>query len=249
MTTYRIQRHERDYTQIQNSTLRDDRLSFRARGVLAWLLSHVDTWEVSREQVARNGTEGVTAVRTALAELTELGYLERVEERKPDGTIFYVTNVYEVPGGTAGWKSANGSTANGSTANSESHDIEDHLPKDDLEEDDPEPPKPPEGGVEVIDDFDKFWSWYPAFRRVAKKQCRKKFDKAVTEHGVDAVMQGTVNWVTFWADSHTEERFIPMTTTFLNQERFMTDTPPLPKAKPQSAIMESISRIREQASQ
>lgn len=247
MTTYRVVRHERDFTQIQNTTLRDERLSFRARGVLAWLLSHIDTWEVSRDQIARNGTEGVTAIRSAQAELTALGYLERVEARTEAGTIYYITNVYESPGHTAGGLSANGSPASSSTANGESHDIEDHLPKDHLEEEQQETPQAPQGVIEIVDTytFDRFWDLYPRKigKPAAKKSLKAKFGPMVMRDQLD-FWDGLHRWVAYWENSGTDIQFIPHPATFLNQERY-NDTPP-PIAKPkQSAIMESISRIRE----
>ena len=58
------------FTQVPNEVLRDQRLSWKARGVLCYLLSHSDGYRFNRDQLAAEAPDGVTAVRSALAELT-----------------------------------------------------------------------------------------------------------------------------------------------------------------------------------
>lgn len=73
----RRMRFERDYTQLPNRWLRDERLSFRARGLLAMLMSHEPGWKVTLKSVAGATPEGIDAMRTAVAELERYGYLVR----------------------------------------------------------------------------------------------------------------------------------------------------------------------------
>jgi hypothetical protein len=84
---------ERDFVKVRNSWVRDDRLSRRARGLLAELLSHVDGWSTSVEDLVRKGPEGRDAIHTALRELREAGYL-RVQQGRGDrarlGAVEYV---------------------------------------------------------------------------------------------------------------------------------------------------------------
>lgn len=87
----------RRYAVIANDALNDPNLSFRARGILAWLLSKPDDWNVRREDIALAGKEGESAIRTALAELAEHGYLRRNRMRLPSGQIVTETVVYEAP--------------------------------------------------------------------------------------------------------------------------------------------------------
>jgi hypothetical protein len=99
MSVVRIARRDR-WAAIANSTLEDERLSFRARGILAWLLAKPDGWSVNSTTIAEHGTEGREAVRTALRELEEFGYMVREKVRCDIGQIVTVTTVYETPPGT-----------------------------------------------------------------------------------------------------------------------------------------------------
>lgn len=64
------------FTIIPNEVLRDQRLSWRARGILAACLSHADNFKINKAWIVSNGTEGVGAITSALAELREFGYLK-----------------------------------------------------------------------------------------------------------------------------------------------------------------------------
>lgn len=92
----------RDFSVIDNAALRDKRLSYRARGILAMVLSHtdgfIDGYHSSSLWIAANGIEGRDAVRKALAELEQHGY-RRVNKYK-DAFGRFVTEVHwsESPG-------------------------------------------------------------------------------------------------------------------------------------------------------
>jgi len=63
------------FTQLHNATLRDPRISFRALGLLSYLLSLPETWRFRSREVARERPEGRDALRTAMNELETLGYV------------------------------------------------------------------------------------------------------------------------------------------------------------------------------
>ena len=82
---------------LANTTLRDVALSFRARGVLAYLLSQPPGYRVNSADLTRAGSEGRDSIRTALAELEKAGYLRRSQARNPDGSFTADSVVYEHP--------------------------------------------------------------------------------------------------------------------------------------------------------
>lgn len=63
----------------------DGRMSARALGVLAHLLSRPDGWQSSAERLARTFKEGRVAMERALNELEDLGYLARRRVRVQGG--------------------------------------------------------------------------------------------------------------------------------------------------------------------
>jgi hypothetical protein len=68
---------DNNFTQIPNAWLRDGRLTFKARGLLALLLSHSQGWSLSIGSLTDQNQEGSHAIRQAIHELEKLGYLER----------------------------------------------------------------------------------------------------------------------------------------------------------------------------
>lgn len=70
------------YTQIPNAWVRDTRLSFKARGLLVYLMSHTPGWNMSIRSLAKANGTGMDTVKSAVNELEELGYLQRSEEQQ-----------------------------------------------------------------------------------------------------------------------------------------------------------------------
>jgi len=96
----------RDFLQVPNATVRDDRLSHMARGILVELLSRPDGWEITCDEmwqasVAKHGkaSPGRRAFRAAFAELKEYGYLTASRELLEGGkygTVLTLTNISAV---------------------------------------------------------------------------------------------------------------------------------------------------------
>lgn len=76
----RVARPER-WTTLPNDLLRDQRLSWKARGLLAHLLSMPPGWMTSSDRLARLGPDGRDAVRSGLAELERAGYVSRIRRQ------------------------------------------------------------------------------------------------------------------------------------------------------------------------
>lgn len=90
-----------NFTQIYNDAIRDHRLSWKARGVLTWLLSHKEGFGISVGSLVAGGPEGEKAVYSALRELEALRYLKRVQEQDPETKKFtaMVYRITDIPDG------------------------------------------------------------------------------------------------------------------------------------------------------
>lgn len=85
------------FTIVANAALEDSRLSWRARGILAYMLGRPEGWKTSAERLMAQGTEGRDAVRSALAELESLGYLVRTKVQDSRGRWSTVLAVHDSP--------------------------------------------------------------------------------------------------------------------------------------------------------
>ena len=90
-------RPSRAFTVLPNAFLRDQRLSYTARGLLADLLSRPDGWREDGRQMADRSPQGRGAVARALKELTGFGYYRVEKVRQEDGTILSVAHAWDTP--------------------------------------------------------------------------------------------------------------------------------------------------------
>jgi hypothetical protein len=89
----------RFFTTLGNEVLRDNRLSFCARGILGHLLSLPDGQRGDIRTLAERTPEGRERVASALRELERFGYLKRAVRRSPEGRIYTEVDVFDTPDG------------------------------------------------------------------------------------------------------------------------------------------------------
>lgn len=97
MAIIRSPRPENHFTVIENQVLRDERLSYKARGILIYILSHIDNWRISADDLADKSTDGRTAVLSGLEELRTLGYIITTRKQGADGKWTTESVVFDTP--------------------------------------------------------------------------------------------------------------------------------------------------------
>lgn len=106
-TIHKTNRSHDPFTRILNDTIRDKRLSFKARGLLTFMLGHPNNWTTRVGWIEEQTTEGREAIRSAIAELESLGYLRREKNRSDTGRHDgYVWHWFEEPSTGDGFSSA-----------------------------------------------------------------------------------------------------------------------------------------------
>lgn len=88
---------ETGLSQIPNAILFDSRLSFKARGLMAYLFTNPNG--ASAEKLAAESPDGRDSVRAGLRELAKLGYVEHRRTQGPDGRWSSELVIHREPGG------------------------------------------------------------------------------------------------------------------------------------------------------
>lgn len=85
---------QRDYTVMNNTFLRDDKLSWKAKGLFAYILSLPEDWKIYLSELQTHATDGETSLRSAIKELTDNGYI--VQKRLKDDKGRWASYVYQI---------------------------------------------------------------------------------------------------------------------------------------------------------
>lgn len=96
MGVFRIEKNK-NYTTMSNYHLRDISLSYKAKGLLSFMLSLPETWDYSVKGLVSVSKENIKAIRTILKELEDHNYLVREKYKNNKGQFEYNYSIYEVP--------------------------------------------------------------------------------------------------------------------------------------------------------
>jgi hypothetical protein len=99
---FRTHRRENPFAQSDRNGLQDPRLSFKARGVWAYLLSKPEDWEVMLSELEKNSPkEGRESLQAALRELKDCGYARLIRGNGRDASTGRISGsrwmIYESP--------------------------------------------------------------------------------------------------------------------------------------------------------
>lgn len=97
MSIIRVSKRENPFVMIDKTMLSDNRLSWKAKGILTYLLSKPNDWEVRVTDIIKQSKDGRDAVYSGIKELEQYGYIKR-EQIRDNGTfkgLRYV--VFETP--------------------------------------------------------------------------------------------------------------------------------------------------------
>ena len=86
MSVFRVERTH-DYTVMSNHHLKNRALSLKAKGLLSLMLSLPDDWDYTLQGLAYISLEKVDAIRKAITELENEGYITRTRERDEQGRL------------------------------------------------------------------------------------------------------------------------------------------------------------------
>lgn len=223
----RIKKH--GFTITDNKLIKDERLSWKARGIFQYLWAMPDDWSFYVEEVAKHSKDGIKALKSGLSELEEYGYLKRIRIHDEKGLfskmswelsdtgILTISTKNGRTDNTIDGK--NGRTDNGTLQN-KNNTKEKLITK---EKDNKLSEK------EIEENFEKLWKLYP--NKKGKKNALTAYKRAI-KNGVTnkEIQDGIVKYKKQIEVQGTEPRFIAQGSTWFNQERWNDeyDTKPSP---------------------
>lgn len=92
-----IHNSENPYFQMNKASVNDTRLSYKAVGIHAYLMSKPDNWLANEVDLTRRHDDGKASVRAGVQELIQYGYMTRVQIRKENKIVGWRLDTYETP--------------------------------------------------------------------------------------------------------------------------------------------------------
>ena len=94
MIAKKIQKNE-NFTIVDNDYLRDEKLSFKAKGILTYFLSLPGDWVIYFDEIITHSKDGIRSFRSGIDELIKEGYIRRYPIRENGVIVRWETEVYE----------------------------------------------------------------------------------------------------------------------------------------------------------
>jgi len=209
------------FAQIPNEWLRDSRLSLKAIGLLAQIMSHRPGWSMSIRSLANANKSGRDSIASALKELVDAGYLIRTQDRDDSNRwaeATYTTanpNHDEVAEKPLTEKPLTGKPLTGNSATKNTIHKE-------------QQPKEKQKKELSFDDveFEMFWKMYPRHEG-SKAKAKKAYWFAVGGHGTTTLFHALDIWLKH--PDKADRKFWPHLERWLRDERFADELPVITK--------------------
>jgi hypothetical protein len=233
-------RKKNGFTQISNSMLEDSRLSWRAKGLLSYMLSRPDNWKINKTDLQKRATDGRDALQSGLAELKEIGYLHIYRKHSENGQFEYIWEYDDEPFTPENLNTEKQRESGENMQNS--HIRETRIRENQLRESsiynntvfnntDFNNTKNKElktnmssiGEKSLEKEFELLWKIYP--RKMGKKKAFDSFKKArkVKKVPYEIIENGLYRYLRHIEDQGLEEQYIQHGSTWFNQEKWQDE--------------------------
>jgi len=217
---------EGNFTTIPNKWIRSTGLSVNANFLLVYLLTHEIGYNITFNQIEKEIQLGETAIRTAMNQLKEAGWLETYRTVDDRGYNAGLAWILKDPDAIGGQNPNLANPALDEPALDSRGTLENNLTKKTTYRED-------------ISEFEKFWNVYP--RKVAKKSALKAWVACVTKENLDDVVAGAIR---FAHDPNLPvEQFVPHPSTWLRSERWLDGPLPERQMSPEEREAKELAAI------
>lgn len=200
-----------NFTVIDNTVLQDTELTFKAKGLFAYLWSQSDEWNFYETEVVKHSKDGISSLRSGIHELEERGYLQRKRIRVKGKLKDSMWILSETPN-LENLSLENLNLENSTLINTNSNNT--NLNKDNRSTD-----KSVDRVSEkqLDEDFNKLWKLYP--RKEGKKKAFEAYKRAIKKGTTNKEIQtGIVNYLTQIKVQGTAKQYIKQGSTWFNGE-------------------------------
>ncbi|XVK93318.1 replication protein [Staphylococcus equorum] len=222
MATFRVYKESGNFVMVHKDFIHDSNLSWKAKGILLYLLSRPDDWQVYETEIVKHSSDGLSGLKSGIKELEEVGYIQRNRKRDDKGRLKeYEYLVYEQPNhirfSNVG-KTNVGNSYIGKTNVGESHTTNNNSTNNDLTNNNNTNNDSNTSATDVTRErFEEWWKLYD--KKLDKKKAFSLFKSALKKHSYEEVMNGTRNYL----ETITNKQYQKYPKTFLGQESYMND--------------------------
>lgn len=214
MGIIRIDKTAGNYFIASKYYVEDENISWKAKGIMSYLFSKPDDWQIYQTQLEKVSKDGKASVRSTINELINNGYMTRQSRRKTNGDFDgydYTLHEYPINNGVRKMEDAKMEIAKMEIAKSDT--TNNNSTNNDLTNNDINT-----SATKVTQEqFDQWWNLYD--KKLDKKKAFSLFKSALKKHEFETIMNGTKNYL----KTITDKQYQKYPKTFLSQESFLND--------------------------
>lgn len=215
-----------NYSVINNEILKRNDISWKAKGILIYILSLPDDWVLYLEELQNHATDKKASFRTGWKELTEKGYVKRYPIRDKGKIIEWRTEIRE----TVGISTISPQTDFQEVENLEVENLEVENQKllstnntNYLNTQNTNNKKPSQSEkLDFENLFKEIWDIYP--NKKGMQSAKRKFIKVVKSlKDAEIIKEGVTKYAYYCKTKQVQPQFIRHGSTFFNNESWLDD--------------------------
>ena len=214
MGIIRIDKTAGNYFIASKYYVEDEKISWKAKGIMSYLFSKPDDWQIYQTQLEKVSIDGKASVRSTINELIDNGYMTRQSRRKSNGDFDgydYTLHEYPTNDGVrkmedakmedAKMEIAKSDTTNNNSTNNDLTNNDINISATDVTQ----------------EQFEEWWNLYN--KKKDKKKANSLFKSTLKKYDYETIMKGTKEYLKTIKD----KQYQKYPKTFLSQESFLND--------------------------
>ena len=165
----------KNYTVIHNQFLKRKDLSWKAKGILAYVLSLPDDWNINLNELMKHATDGEASFRTGWKELSDKGYVKRKPVRDKQRIKYWETVIYENVDVEQSPLLVDFQDVENLHVDNQDVDNRNLLSTKELSTNKQSTKE--HSSAKLTEDFEKLWNLFP--NKLGKKKAKSSYDRAI----------------------------------------------------------------------